>query len=224
MARRRRLIGSVTTQARRNEPGRTRRAVAVPKRRGKAATAPEKAPVGRSDESLPQVRIGHGWDLHRLEPIAPIGIGRPMVIGGVRIDDAGGGGKGPVAHSDGDVLLHAVTDAILGAMAMPDIGQMFPDKSPRNEGRASSEFLAAAVAKAARAGYVVGNMDCTVICERPKIGPVKAQIRQNLARLLGVPLDRVNVKGKTHERVDAVGEGRAIEAHAVVLMVPKKKG
>lgn len=144
-----------------------------------------------------------------------------MIIGGVRLEDSGG--VGPVAHSDGDVLYHAVTDAILGALAMPDIGQMFPDKSPRNEGRASVEFLTAAVAKAARAGYSVGNLDCTVICERPKIGPIKAQIRQNLARVLGIPLDRVNVKGKTHERVDAVGEGRAIESHAVVVMVPRRK-
>lgn len=221
MARKRRLIGSVRTQTRRNEPGRTRRAVAVPKRRGKAAVAPERAGPAGGGEPVPLVRIGHGWDLHRLAPVAPIGTGRPMVIGGVRMGE--GEGNGPIAHSDGDVLLHAATDAILGALAMPDIGQMFPDKSPRNEGRASTEFLAAAVAKAARAGYEVGNMDCTVICERPKIGPVKAQIRQNLARLLGVTLDRVNLKGKTHERVDAVGEGRAIEAHVVVLMVRRKK-
>ncbi|HZW05626.1 MAG TPA: 2-C-methyl-D-erythritol 2,4-cyclodiphosphate synthase [Phycisphaerales bacterium] len=221
MARRRRLVSSVTEQPRRNLPGRTRRAVAVPKRRTKATVQPQRARTGEGDAGAPQVRIGHGWDLHRLESIAPVGGGRPMIVGGVRMDDSGG--KGPVAHSDGDALLHAVTDAILGAMAMPDIGQMFPDRSPRNEGRASVEFLAAAVAKAARAGWVVGNLDCTVICERPKIGPVKAQIRQNLARVLGVPLDRVNVKGKTHERVDAVGEGRAIEAHAVVVMVPRKK-
>jgi 2-C-methyl-D-erythritol 2,4-cyclodiphosphate synthase len=222
MARRRRLESSVTEQPRRDLPGRTRRAVAVPKRRQKPVAEAQPVRAKGDDPSLPPVRIGHGWDLHRLEPIAPIGIGRVMIIGGVRMDDSGGGGKGPVAHSDGDVLLHAVTDAILGAMALPDIGQMFPDKSPRNEGRASAEFLAVAVAKASRAGYVVGNLDCTVICERPKIGPVKAQIRQNLARVLGIPLDRVNVKGKTHERVDAVGEGRAIEAHAVVVMVRKK--
>ncbi len=193
----------------------------MPKRRAKAAPQVERAGSQPDDSLPPIVRIGHGWDLHRLEPIAPVGGGRPMVIGGVRIESAGG--KGPVAHSDGDVLLHAVTDAILGALALPDIGQMFPDKSPRNEGRASTEFLVAAVAKAARAGYAVGNLDCTVICERPKIGPVKAQIRRNLAQALGVPLGRVNVKGKTHERVDAVGEGRAIEAHAVVIMVPRKK-
>ncbi|MDP1662500.1 MAG: 2-C-methyl-D-erythritol 2,4-cyclodiphosphate synthase [Phycisphaerales bacterium] len=221
MARRRRVVSSVTEQPRRDLPGRTPRAVAVPKRRAKATPQAAKNGLQREEPVLPTVRIGHGWDLHRLEPIAPVGTGRPMVIGGVRIE--GAGGKGPVAHSDGDVLLHAVTDAILGALALPDIGQMFPDKSPRNEGRASTEFLVAAVAKAARAGYVVGNLDCTVICERPKIGPVKAQIRRNLAQALGVPLDRVNVKGKTHERVDAVGEGRAIEAHAVVVMVPRKK-
>jgi len=202
-------------------PGRTRRAVAVPKRRSKATPRPERASEADGGGAAPTIRIGHGWDLHRLAPLMPAGAGRPMVIGGVKIDD--GGGVGPVAHSDGDVLYHAVTDAILGAMAMPDIGQMFPDKSPRNEGRASVEFLAAAVAKAARAGFAVGNLDCTVICERPKIGSYKSEIRQNLARALGIPLSRVNVKGKTHERVDAVGEGRAIEAHAVVVMVPRKK-
>ncbi|MFT3684052.1 MAG: 2-C-methyl-D-erythritol 2,4-cyclodiphosphate synthase [Phycisphaerales bacterium] len=217
MARKRRLIGSVQTQTRRNEPGRTRRSVAVPKRRGKATTAPEAAKVPASPGGAPQVRIGHGWDLHRLEPVAPVGNGRPMVIGGVRMGE--GEGKGPVAHSDGDVLLHAVTDAVLGALGLPDIGQMFSDKDPRNEGRTSSEFLAAAVVKATRAGWVVGNIDCTVVCERPKIGPVKAQIRQNIARLLGVPVSCVNVKGKTHERIGPVGEGLAIEAHAVVLMV-----
>jgi 2-C-methyl-D-erythritol 2,4-cyclodiphosphate synthase len=217
MARKRRLIGSVQAQTRRNEPGRTRRAVSVPKRRSKATTVPEPAMTPTRPHGAPQIRVGHGWDLHRLEPVAPVGNGRPMVIGGVRMGE--GEGKGPVAHSDGDVLLHAVTDAILGALSLPDIGQMFPDKDPRNDGRASSEFLTAAVAKAVRAGYMVGNIDCTVVCERPKIGPVKAQIRQNIARLLGVPVSCVNVKGKTHERIGPVGEGWAIEAHAVVLMV-----
>ncbi|MBY0308629.1 MAG: 2-C-methyl-D-erythritol 2,4-cyclodiphosphate synthase [Phycisphaerales bacterium] len=218
MARKRRLLGSVSAPARRNQPGRLRRSVVVPKRRAKAR--PQRS-AHRSQEPLPELRIGHGWDLHRLEPVAPVGAGRPMIIGGVRIGE--GEGKGPVAHSDGDVLLHAVTDAVLGALALPDIGQMFPDRSPRNEGRASAEFLTAAVAKATRAGYSVVNVDCTVVCERPKIGPVKDQIRRNLAALLAVPVSCVNVKGKTHEGIGPVGEGRAIEAHAVVLLTRRKR-
>ncbi len=159
-------------------------------------------------------RIGHGYDLHRLEPVAPAGAGRPLVLGGVRfVHD-----RGPVAHSDGDALYHAVTDAILGALAMPDIGQLFPDTDPRHEAQDSSVFLAEAVRRAGAAGWGVVNLDATVILERPKIGPVKDQIRANLARLLCVDVSRVNVKGKTHERVDAVGEGRAVEVHVVVGM------
>ncbi len=178
------------------------------------------------------MRIGHGWDLHRLEPRPPVGKGRAMIVGGVKLPDptpGGGGGwgvgerggapVGPVGHSDGDVLYHAVTDALLGALGQQDIGQLFPDTDPKHEGQDSAVFLEEAVRRVHVAGYVVGNLDTTVVLERPKIGPHKERIRANLARLLGVPPDRVNVKGKTHEKVDSVGEGRAIEAHACVLLL-----
>ncbi|MCC6320910.1 MAG: 2-C-methyl-D-erythritol 2,4-cyclodiphosphate synthase [Phycisphaerales bacterium] len=154
-------------------------------------------------------RVGHGYDLHRLEPG-----GRPLVIGGVRIEHD----RGPIAHSDGDVLYHAVVDALLGAMGMPDIGQIFPDNAAENDGRDSADFMTAALAKVYSAGFEVSNLDATVILERPRIGPVKDQMRANLARLLNTHTGRVNVKGKSHEKVDAVGEGRAVEAHAVVLL------
>lgn len=165
------------------------------------------------------LRIGHGYDLHRLEPLAvpqtdnkPV---RPLIVGGVHLEQSK---SGVLAHSDGDVLYHAVTDALLGALAMPDIGQMFPDNAPENAGRDSAVFLQEAVRRIQAAGWRVGNLDATVILERPRIGPVKDRIRANLARLLGVGLADVNVKGKSHESVDAVGEGRAIEAHAVVAL------
>ena len=162
------------------------------------------------------MRIGHGYDLHRLEPVAPDGAGRPFVLGGVRVPHD----RGPVGHSDGDALLHAVTDAILGAIGQPDIGQLFPDTDPAWSGKDSAHFLTEAVRRMQAAGLRVGNLDATVICERPKIGPVKSQIREHLARLLGVSTEAVNLKGKTHEKVDAVGEGRAIEVHVVALLVP----
>jgi 2-C-methyl-D-erythritol 2,4-cyclodiphosphate synthase len=163
----------------------------------------------------PPFRIGHGYDLHRLEPIAPAGPGRPLIIGGIALDHD----RGPVGHSDGDALLHAVTDALLGAIAEPDIGQLFPNDDPRNEARNSADFLAEALARITAAGYRIANLDATVILERPKLSPRKPEIRANLARLLALPESCVNIKGKTHEKVDAVGEGRAIETHAVVLLI-----
>lgn len=163
------------------------------------------------------MRIGHGYDLHRLDDFAPQGSGRPFVLGGVRIEAP----RGPVAHSDGDALLHAVTDALLGALGLPDIGQLFPDHDPRHDGADSAVFLLEAVQRMHAAGLEVGNIDCTVICERPKIGPHKDAIVANIARLLCCSRTQVNVKGKTHERVDAVGEGRAIEVHVVALLVTR---
>ncbi len=159
-------------------------------------------------------RIGHGYDLHRLEPCAPEGAGRPFVLGGVRFEHP----LGPVGHSDGDALYHAVTDAILGAIGAPDIGRLFPDTDPAHEGADSARFLRAATGRMTAAGYAVGNLDVTVICERPKLGARRDEIIANLAELLGCDASRVNVKGKTHEGVDAVGEGRAVEVHAVVLL------
>ena len=127
--------------------------------------------------------------------------------------------RGPVAHSDGDALYHALTDAILGALALPDIGQLFPDTGAANEARDSGDFLSAAASRASGAGWRIQNVDATVILERPKLAPHKEAMRSNIARLLGIEEDRVNIKGKTHEKVDAVGEGRAVEVHAVVLLI-----
>ena len=157
----------------------------------------------------PPTRIGHGFDLHRLEP------GLPLVIAGVRIEHD----RGCAAHSDGDVVYHAVTDAILGALGMDDIGQLFPDDEAAWKGADSAIFVEEAVRRMHAADCAVGNLDVTVICQRPKLSPHKAAMRANLARLLGVDVAQVNVKGKTHEQVDALGEGRAIACHVVVLLV-----
>lgn len=167
-----------------------------------------------SSESQPRYRVGHGYDLHRLEPLPPEGNGRPFILGGLFIDHD----RGPVGHSDGDALLHAVTDALLASVGLPDIGELFPDTDPRFDGAASDAFLIEAVQRVTQTGYVIENVDCTIILERPKVKPVKAQLRSNIAALLQIAEDRVNVKGKTHEKVDAVGEGRAIEVHVVALV------
>ncbi len=155
------------------------------------------------------MRIGHGFDLHRLEP------GRPMVVGGVTIEHD----RGAAGHSDGDVVYHSVTDAILGALCKPDIGQLFPDHDPQWQGADSQVFVAEADRLMREVGYRVGNLDVTVICQKPRIGPHKDHIRRNIAYLLGCEVDQINIKGKTHEKVDAIGEERAIACHAVVLLV-----
>ena len=167
------------------------------------------------------MRIGHGYDLHRLEPRPPKGEGRPLILAGVRFDEHP---TGPISHSDGDAVYHAVTDAILGALGLPDIGQLFPDDDPRNESADSSIFLASAARRMSDFGYAVGNLDITVICERPKLGPRKSQMIANIAELLLCDASQVNLKGKTHEKVDAVGEGRAIEVHVVTLLIRAEGG
>lgn len=169
-------------------------------------------------------RIGHGYDLHRMEafntaPNAHTGIRpgqsvRPLILGAVLLEHD----RGVVAHSDGDALLHAITDALLGAAGLPDIGTAYPDSDPVWEGRASSEFLRDTAGKIRSARWAIENLDATVILERPKISPHTAAMRANIAGLLGIDPSRVNIKGKTHERVDAVGEGRAVEVHAVALL------
>ena len=162
-------------------------------------------------------RIGHGFDLHRLEPLAPIGAGKPLILGGVAVPHD----LGPVGHSDGDALLHAITDAILGALGQPDIGELFPDTSPKWAGADSAIFLQEAVGRMRSAGYELGNLDATIILQRPRIAHHKDAIRLNLSRLAGVPAERVNLKGKTHEELDALGEGRGVAVHAVVLLIRK---
>ncbi len=171
-----------------------------------------------TDMNIP-FRIGQGYDRHRLSgnrsPAAGAQWGRPMVIGGIPFP----ADFGPVAHSDGDALMHAITDAVLGALGLPDIGQLFPDKDPQWAGAASEVFLSEAVRMAAEQGWQVGNVDATVVVERPKLGPRKEEVRDNLARILGITPDGVNIKGKTAELVDRMSPGQLIEAHAAVLMV-----
>lgn len=166
------------------------------------------------------IRIGHGYDLHRLEPRPPVGQGRLLILGGVAFPDHP---VGPISHSDGDAVYHAVTDAILGALALPDIGQLFPDDDPRNESADSALFVLAAAGRMAACGYAMGNVDVTVICERPKLSPHKQKMIQNIAKLLECDVAQINLKGKTHEKVDAIGEGRAVEVHAVALLVRVKR-
>ncbi len=179
-----------------------------------ADPTPEKQNQPPTPPDAPDLRIGHGYDLHRLEHLAPDGPGKPLIVGGVPLEHD----RGPLAHSDGDALYHAVTDALLGAIAHPDIGQLFPDSEAAEEGRDSSEYIARALELVTDSGYRPISLDATVVLERPRIGPHKDQIRANLARLLGMDVGRVNVKGKTHEAVDAVGQGLAIEVHCVVLL------
>lgn len=174
--------------------------------------APRNAPYAA------QFRIGHGYDLHRLEPQPPEGEGRAaLVLGCIRLEHPQG--WGPVSHSDGDAVAHAVTDALLGALAMPDLGTLFPNTDPRHAGEDSSAYLIEAARRVRQAGWEIGNVDCTVILERPKIGPVRSRISQAVAGHLGVAPEAVNIKGKTHEGLDALGEGRAVEVHAVTLLV-----
>ena len=159
------------------------------------------------------VRIGLGYDSHRFEA------GRRLVLGGVTFP----GETGLTGHSDADVLIHAIIDAILGAAALGDIGSHFPDTDSRWRGADSARLLAMVVAEVAAAGWTVGNVDVTIVCERPKIGPHVAAIRMRLAELLWpdgaeANVARVSVKGKTNERMDDVGAGLGIEVHAVCLL------
>ncbi|XP_024004397.1 2-C-methyl-D-erythritol 2,4-cyclodiphosphate synthase, chloroplastic [Eutrema salsugineum] len=165
---------------------------------------------GKPTRTLP-FRVGHGFDLHRLEP------GYPLIIGGIDIPHD----RGCEAHSDGDVLLHCVVDAILGALGLPDIGQIFPDSDPKWKGAASSVFIKEAVRLMDEAGYEIGNLDATLILQRPKISPHKETIRSNLSKLLGADPSVVNLKAKTHEKVDSLGENRSIAAHTVILLMKK---
>ena len=154
------------------------------------------------------MRIGFGYDSHRFAE------GRRLVLGGVEFP----GERGLDGHSDADALLHAVTDALLGAAALGDIGSHFPDDDPRWKGADSAKLLEAVVAEVADAGYRVVNVDATVVCERPKLRPKIDAIRARIAALLGVDVSAVSVKGKTNERMDDTGAGVGLAANAVVLL------
>ena len=153
-------------------------------------------------------RIGQGWDVHR------IAVGRPLILGGVAIPSE----FGLEGHSDADVLSHAITDAILGAAALGDIGMHFPDTDARWKGCDSLMFLSHAKNLAEAQGFTIVNVDSTVILERPKLKDYRMSIREQLARTLGLAIDAVSVKFKTAERVGPVGEGRSGEAQAIVTL------
>lgn len=154
------------------------------------------------------MRVGFGYDSHRFED------GRPLMLGGVHIP----GVAGLKGHSDADALLHAIIDALLGAIAHGDIGSHFPDTDPEWKGADSSKLLEAVAAEVAAAGYRVGNIDATVICQRPKLRPHVDAIRSRIAAILGVDTGRISVKGKTNEGMDDIGAGLGIEVHAVALL------
>ncbi len=154
------------------------------------------------------MRVGFGYDSHRFEE------GRRLVLGGVELP----GEIGLGGHSDADVLVHAVIDALLGAAALGDIGSHFPDDDARWRGVDSTVLLEAAVKEVRGAGYRVGNIDATVICERPKLRPVVNLMRERLASVMNVGMGRISIKGKTNERMDAVGAGVGIAVHAVCLL------
>jgi 2-C-methyl-D-erythritol 2,4-cyclodiphosphate synthase len=154
------------------------------------------------------MRIGYGWDSHEFKP------GIRLKIGGVTLDHP----KGLGGHSDGDVLLHALTDALLGAVAAPDIGSLFPPSDPKWKGADSAIFLREALKRVNAAGYAIANVDSTLILAEPKIGPHAAAIREHVAELLGIPVDRVGLKAKTPE---GMGTDNAAIANAVVLLERK---
>ena len=158
---------------------------------------------------LPPVRIGTGFDVHRLAA------GEELWLCGVRIDHD----QGLAGHSDADVALHAVTDAVLGACGQGDIGEHFPPSDPRWRGAPSSRFVEHAVRLAAVAGYRIGNVDCTIICEAPRVGPHRGAMRARLASLLGVEVDAVSVKATTTEKLGFTGRGEGIAAQAVATLV-----
>lgn len=157
------------------------------------------------------MRIGHGYDVHQLVA------GRKLILGGVDIPFE----KGLLGHSDADVLLHAIADAILGAVALGDIGKHFPDTDPRYKGADSLKLLGHVMTLADAAGYRLGNVDATIVAQRPKLAPHIPRMRENVAVVLGAESGRVNVKATTTEQLGFAGRGEGIAAYAVVLLEKK---
>lgn len=155
------------------------------------------------------IRTGLGWDNHRIVE------GRPLILGGIEVPCE----FGLDGHSDADILLHALTDALLGALALGDIGMHFPDTDPKWKDSSSDRFLVHAAALARDGEWTIANVDTTVILQRPKLQDFRAPIRANIARLLELDLDRVSVKFKTAEKVGPVGEGKSAEAQAIVTLI-----
>ena len=154
-------------------------------------------------------RIGEGWDIHALVP------GRPLVLGGVRIDHP----KGLLGHSDADALAHAITDAILGAAGLGDIGRMFPDTDAQHAGADSLVLLDLAARRVREHGWQIGNIDATVVAQEPRLAAHMPEMGHRLAQALGIAPSQINVKAKTAEKLGPVGQGQAIEARAVALLM-----
>ena len=158
--------------------------------------------------TAPTFRIGEGWDVHALVE------GRPLILGGVHIPHT----HGLLGHSDADALLHAITDALLGAAAVGDIGRHFPDTDVRFKGANSWDLLKETAARVRQAGYEIGNIDSTVIAQAPKLATYIDEMRKRIANALDVAMSQVNVKAKTAEKMGPVGLGEAIEANAIALI------
>ena len=155
------------------------------------------------------IRVGEGWDVHALVP------GRQLILGGVEIAHT----AGLLGHSDADVLLHAITDAVLGGAGLGDIGRHFPDTDPSFKGADSAVLLTEAMRRVRAAGYELANVDATVVAQAPKLAPHMAAMVASVARCLGVEAGQVNIKAKTAEKLGPVGEGLSMEARAVALLV-----
>ena len=160
----------------------------------------------------PDIRIGQGYDVHKLVP------SRPLVLGGVTVPYE----YGLLGHSDADVLLHAVMDALLGAVAAGDIGKHFPDTDPRYSGVSSMKLLSEVLSLVAEKGYAVGNIDATVVAQKPKLSPYIAVMRESIAHAVGLTTDHISVKATTEEGLGFTGNGEGIAAHAVALLVRKE--
>jgi 2-C-methyl-D-erythritol 2,4-cyclodiphosphate synthase len=158
--------------------------------------------------ALPALRIGEGWDVHALVP------GRRLILGGVQLEHP----MGLLGHSDADALLHAITDAVLGAAGLGDIGRHFSDTDPQFSGADSRVLLAEAMARVRAAGWELVNLDCTVVAQAPKLAPHIPAMCHRIAQALGIGVGQVNVKAKTAEKLGPVGQGLSIEARAVVLL------
>lgn len=157
---------------------------------------------------MPSLKIGHGYDVHQLVT------GRELIIGGVNIPHE----TGLLGHSDADVLLHAITDAIIGALGMGDIGHAFPDTNPETEGIASTQILADIYQKMVKKGYEIGNIDATILAEAPKMAPHLQEMKQNIARILQTDITNINIKATTTEKLGFVGRREGMACEAVVLI------
>lgn len=179
----------------------------------RGSISPDLSPVVHEDRHqrgapITTLRIGLGEDTHRLAP------GGPLRLGGIDIPHD----QHLLGHSDADVLLHAVTDALLGAACLPDIGQLFPNTDPANKDRDSAEMLRSACDNVESAGWKIVNLDCVVLAQEPRLGPYKESLRTRLAEILSLGVGQVNVKGKTGEGVGPIGEKQIIQARCVVLL------